>query len=103
MQGNICKESREIRQRREKIEIQCGFLDLAIWRWKMMGGFGMGFMWIFGVAIIVIGFALAWSYYGRGKRNENSVPSALDVLKQRYARGEINKEEYEEKRKDLTQ
>jgi len=68
-----------------------------------MGGFGMGFMWIFWVAVIVIVFALAWSYYGRGRRSENSAPSALDVLKQRYARGEISKEEYEEKRKDLTQ
>jgi putative membrane protein len=63
----------------------------------------MGFMWFFGVVVIVIGFAFAWSYYGGGKRSESSAPSALDVLKQRYARGQISKEEYEEKRKDLTQ
>jgi putative membrane protein len=73
-----------------------------IWRWKTMGGFGMGFMWIFWVGVIVIVFAL-WSHYGRGKRSENSAPSALDVLKQRYARGEISKGEYDEKRKDLIQ
>ena len=52
----------------------------------MMGGFGMGFMWIFWVAVIVIVIAFAWSYTGKGKRNGNSVPSAIDVLKQRYAR-----------------
>jgi uncharacterized membrane protein len=29
--------------------------------------------------------------------------SALDMLNKRYAQGEINKEEYEEKKKDITQ
>lgn len=67
-----------------------------------MGGFGMGFMWIFGVVIIVIVVVLAWSYLGRKRGSENSGHSALDMLKQRYAKGEISKEEYEEKKKDLT-
>jgi putative membrane protein len=69
----------------------------------MTGGFGMGFVWIFLVVIIVIVIAFVWSYPEKGKRSENSVPSPLDMLKQRYARGEISKEEYEEKRKDLTE
>jgi putative membrane protein len=36
---------------------------------------------------------------GQGRLHEDS---ALEFLKRRYAQGEINKEEYEEKRADLT-
>jgi putative membrane protein len=35
---------------------------------------------------------------GQGRGREDS---ALEILKRRYALGEISKEEYEEKRKDL--
>ena len=38
----------------------------------------------------------------RRSRPRESGNSALEVLKVRYARGEINKQEFEEKRKDLT-
>jgi putative membrane protein len=34
--------------------------------------------------------------------DSSKADSALEVLKKRYARGEISKEEYEEKRKDIT-
>jgi putative membrane protein len=33
---------------------------------------------------------------------ESRTNSALEILRQRYARGEINKEEFETKRKDLS-
>jgi putative membrane protein len=70
----------------------------------MMGnGYGMGFggifMWQFWILVIV---GVAWlikaivSDDGRGKHL-----SALDILKQRYARGEIDQQEFQQKRKDL--
>ena len=65
-------------------------------------GFMGGFMWIFWIAIIVgIIFLVKWivqqSRPGGQQHGENS----LEILKKRYARGEIDKEEYDRIRKDL--
>ncbi len=56
----------------------------------------------FWIAIIVgIIFLVKWivqqSRPGEKKREENP----LEILKKRYARGEIDKEEFEQKKKDL--
>jgi putative membrane protein len=64
-----------------------------------MGGF-MGLGWI----VILIGFvAVVWLFMrgplGGGAQTERR--SALDILKERYARGEIGREEFEEKKRDL--
>jgi putative membrane protein len=71
----------------------------------MMGGgfgMGMGWWWIIGVIVLI---AIIWPMSQRFNRN-NNVPrepgkSALDILKDRYARGEIDKQEFEERKKDL--
>ncbi len=72
----------------------------------MMGGFGwMWFMWIFFIifwGLVIWGIvALIRGVSQSGSSDSSKADSALDVLKKRYARGEINKEEYEEKKKDL--
>jgi len=67
----------------------------------MMGGFGMGFMGIFWVALIILIVFFFWQYNKGKKRPENTGNYSLEILKQRYAKGEIGKEEYEERKKDL--
>jgi putative membrane protein len=67
-------------------------------------GFGGGFMWIFWILLIV---AIVWGVKaaagGGGNNPSQKRKSALDILKERYARGEIDQQEYEQKRKDLQQ
>jgi putative membrane protein len=65
-------------------------------------GYGMGGMWILGLIfwiLILAGIVLLIKYLWEGR---GAHESALEVLKKRYARGEISKEEFEEKKKDLT-
>ncbi|GAB7022274.1 SHOCT domain-containing protein [Salidesulfovibrio brasiliensis] len=57
------------------------------------GGFGMI------VLIVVIGFIFVLMIRGSTSRNKDKTP--LDILKERYARGEIDHDEYEEIRKRL--
>ncbi len=62
----------------------------------------MGFMWIIWIVIIVAVILLAKGYFSPTKKESEPIgESALDVLKKRYATGEISKEEFEEKKRDL--
>ncbi len=67
----------------------------------MMGGFGMGFGWILWIAIIALIVFLVWQNLRQDKTLGGSKNSPLEILKQRYAKGEVDKEEYEEKKRDL--
>ena len=71
----------------------------------MMNGFGgMWFGWIFWIIIVV---AVVWAVIQFSSRNQQNPPgnkpveSPMDILKKRYARGEITKDEFERMKKDL--
>jgi putative membrane protein len=74
-------------------------------------GLGGGiFMFLIGLAILIL---LIWAIWSSGRRHNDgygyypghgsptSRNSGLDVLNERYAKGEITKEEYEQKKKDI--
>jgi putative membrane protein len=71
----------------------------------MDGGFGMGFggfyMIIFWVLVIIVVIFLVRTFTA-GTKDEGDRETALDILKKRYATGEITKDKFEEKRKALT-
>jgi putative membrane protein len=65
------------------------------WGWPMMG---VG-MLLWSAVLIFIGWTIASAMRDRGGLGGRESPH--DILKKRYARGEISREEYERMRKEL--
>jgi len=67
------------------------------WPWMFVGFWGL--FWV----ALVVGFVFLVKWIaGQGRPGQTpKKDDALDILKVRYARGEINKEEFEQKKKDL--
>ena len=84
-----------------------GFYNDGVWGGSMMGWFGGGVMMlVFWVAII---FFVVWlvrevsgSDNRRQNRPEHHGKTALDILKERYAKAEIDTKEFEEKKRELS-
>ncbi|MFW2437856.1 MAG: SHOCT domain-containing protein [Arenicellales bacterium] len=64
-------------------------------------GFAGGFMWIFWILIAVAIIALFRVVSSGGSSNVNSSGSPIEILRKRYANGEISDEEFERHRKEL--
>jgi len=70
---------------------------------------GWGVLWMIMITafwlLVLMGLALAVRWLGRVGSGIGTVrtqeESALEILKKRYARGEIGKEEFEAKKRDL--
>lgn len=81
----------------------------------MMGGWGFPMLFMFPIGIIIlilIGYVIyrgVWwgggcgghhGYYGYYRSDEER-ENAMEILRRRYARGEISKEQYEQMKKDI--
>ncbi len=65
-------------------------------------GPGMWLGWIIGLIVVIAIIWIIVRALGRSdSRNITAGKSALEILKERYARGEIDKEEFEKRKKDL--
>jgi putative membrane protein len=78
--------------------------------WGDWGGYGMGWG-IFGALhmllwwiLIILGIVVLvkWLFGGTGGSAQGRENRALEVLKERYARGEIGKDEFDQKKRDLS-
>ncbi len=67
-------------------------------------GWGMGFGWLFMVlfwALVILGAVYIFRMVSERSRPAEKGGTALDILKKRYAKGEITKEEFERMKDDL--
>ena len=74
--------------------------------WGGFGGYGMGFVgWIFMLlfwGLIIVGLVLVVRWlWDHGRPGTGGADSPLEILKRRYARGEISKEEFDRMKQDL--
>ena len=71
------------------------------WGWGFLGAVHMVLWWvliILGIVVLVKWLTVGFGSSSGGRADEGR---ALEVLKERYARGEIGKEEFEQKKRDL--
>lgn len=70
------------------------------WGWGCMG-LGMLLFWALLIAgiVMLLRCSRGAGHFGRRGREK----SALDIVKERYARGEIEREEFEQKKRDLAE
>ena len=67
-----------------------------------MPGFGWVFMLLFWVLVILgVAALVKWLAGGVGENRPPPGKNARQILEQRYARGEIEREEFEQKKRDL--
>ena len=85
-----------------------------MWPWHMWSGWGWGGMFIgvifmllfWGIVITLVFFAIRSLIRSNQSGESRDYPSrqpqtSLEILKERYARGEITRPEYQEMRSDL--
>ena len=101
--------------------VVAGFIGFGYWGmhggymgpWMMRGYYGRGFGFPFFLPVIgiilvllIIGGLFARRRHMMGYRNywttQGHSESAIEILNRRYAAGEITKEEYEAKKKDIS-
>ena len=65
-------------------------------------GWGMGWGWIIGLLILIVVIWVVVRLVNQNNQKQINKQTPLDILKERYAKGEIDKNEFEERKKDIS-
>ena len=68
---------------------------------KLLSMIVMMLMMVIFWGVVIVGIVLGIRWLASQGKEPRSTDTALDIVRQRYARGEINKEEFEAKKRDL--
>ncbi len=70
--------------------------------WGAGAMFGLGHLlaWAVLIALVIVG--VRWMLRGEAGGSSGGRDRALSILRERYARGEIDKEEFDARRRDLS-
>ena len=79
-----------------------GYWQMPHAQGMMIGGAGLGFLMILFWGVVIVALVMLVSALFTGRRSSSSeAESPLDILRKRYARGEIDKARYDAMRRDL--
>ncbi len=76
--------------------------------WGNFGGMGiggMGFGWLFTIlfwVVVIVGLVYLIKYIIKANKKEERKETSEDILRKRYASGELTREEFTERMKDLS-
>ena len=83
----------------------CPYRPMRLWENGYMMNYGFGYGGIFMWLLFLIVFGVAVYFIIQASKSKDVVGQAqdtpLDILKKRYAKGEITKEEFDRMKKDL--
>lgn len=68
-----------------------------MWEWH---GFGGGFMWLFWI-LIIVAIVFLFKAGGSDRSSDEKHETPLEILEKRFARGEIDEEEFRRRKKEL--